>query len=45
LVQRGLPSRRIQTKGYGMYVPLNDNSSEEEKAINRRTELKIIATE
>lgn len=45
LVQRGLPSRRIQTKGYGMYVPLNDNSSEKEKAINRRTELKIIATE
>ena len=45
LVQRGIPSDRIQTKGYGMSVPLNMNSSEQEKALNRRTELKIIAIE
>jgi outer membrane protein OmpA-like peptidoglycan-associated protein len=45
LVQRGLKSDRIQTKGYGMSEPLNSNSSEEEKAVNRRTELKIIAVE
>ena len=45
LVQRGLTSNRIQTKGYGMSEPLNSNSSEEEKAVNRRTELKIIAIE
>ena len=45
LVQRGIPSDRIQTKGYGMYVPLNTNSSEQERALNRRTELKIIAVE
>ena len=45
LVQRGLNSERIQIKGYGMSEPLNTNSSEEERAINRRTELKIIAVE
>jgi len=45
LVQRGLASDRIQTKGYGMSVPLNANSSEQERAVNRRTELKIIAIE
>ena len=45
LVQRGLNSERIQIKGYGMSEHLNTNSSEEERAINRRTELKIIAVE
>ena len=45
IVQRGLKSNRIQIKGYGMSEPLNSNSSEEERAINRRTELKIIAVE
>ena len=45
LVQKGIPSDRIQTKGYGISVPLNTNSSEHERALNRRTELKIIAIE
>jgi len=45
LVQRGLKSNRIQIRGYGMSEPLNSNSSEEERSINRRTELKIIAVE
>ena len=45
LVQRGIPSDRIQTKGYGMSVPLNKNSSKQERALNRRTELKIISVE
>ena len=45
LLQRGIPSDRIQTKGYGMSVPLNTNSSGQERALNRRTELKIIAVE
>ena len=45
LVQRGLQSERIQIKGYGMNNPLNSNSSEDERAINRRTELKIISVE
>ena len=43
LVQRGLPSDRIHIKGYGMTEPLNSNLSEQEKAENRRTELKIIS--
>ncbi|MDG1849635.1 MAG: OmpA family protein [Flavobacteriales bacterium] len=45
LLQRGLPSDRIQTKGYGMMEPLNSNTTEQERAENRRTELKIIAIE
>jgi len=45
LVQRGLKESRIQIKGYGMTRPLNTNSSELERAENRRTELKIIAVE
>ena len=45
LVQRGISSDRIQTRGYGMSVPLNTNSSEQERALNRRTELKIILVE
>ena len=43
LVQRGLPSDRIHIKGYGMTEPINSNRSEQEKAENRRTELKIIS--
>ena len=45
LVQRGLNPKRIQTKGYGMLVPLNANGTDKEKSENRRTELKIIAVE
>ena len=45
LVQRGLSSTRIQVKGYGMSVPLNSNSTEQERAENRRTALKIISVE
>ncbi len=45
LVQRGLNGERIQIKGYGMSRPLNNNSTEVDRAINRRTELKIISVE
>tara|TARA_B110000977_G_scaffold127248_1_gene162618 strand:- start:127 stop:2025 length:1899 start_codon:yes stop_codon:yes gene_type:complete len=45
LVQRGLKEERIFTKGYGMSQALNKNSSEKERAVNRRTELKIISVE
>ena len=45
LVQRGLSSTQIQVKGYGMSVPLNSNSTEQERAENRRTALKIISVE
>ena len=45
LVQRGLKQERILTKGYGMSKPLNANNTDLERAVNRRTELKIIAVE
>ncbi len=42
LASRGIESGRISFKGYGMNVPLASNDEEEGKALNRRTELKII---
>lgn len=45
LVMRGIKSERIITKGYGMSLPLNSNSTDSQKAENRRTELKIISVE
>ena len=45
LVLRGINEERILTKGYGMTKALNKNTSEKERALNRRTELKIIFVE
>lgn len=45
LVERGMASDRILTKGYGMSVPKNDNKSQEKRSVNRRTELTIISIE
>lgn len=42
LVRSGIPSERLQYKGYGKRVPVADNSSEAGRAANRRTEFKII---
>jgi len=35
-------SNRIITRGYGMRYPLNDNSTDEKRAANRRTEIVFI---
>lgn len=41
LVQKGIPKTRIETIGYGSKIPLNDNSTENLRAQNRRVEFLI----
>lgn len=41
LVLRGIPEDRITVRGKGMREPLNSNLNEEERARNRRVEMKI----
>jgi outer membrane protein OmpA-like peptidoglycan-associated protein len=43
LASKGITSERISSKGYGMDEPVASNDTEEGKAKNRRTELKILA--
>jgi outer membrane protein OmpA-like peptidoglycan-associated protein len=44
LMQRGVQRERIATQGYGSSRPLagNDNSTEAERAANRRVEIRIV---
>lgn len=42
LIQKGVTANRITAKGYGDTLPVADNSTDEGKAKNRRTEVKII---
>ena len=44
LVQRGVDTTRIVTKGYGKAYPVGDNASPEGRAMNRRVEV-VIADE
>lgn len=45
LTQKGIDALRLTYKGYGATIPVADNSTSEGRSQNRRTELKIIATE
>jgi outer membrane protein OmpA-like peptidoglycan-associated protein len=42
LIRKGISADRIQTIGYGEKQPIADNKNEEGRALNRRTEFKVI---
>ena len=42
LMQRGIDEIRIKTAGYGSSKPLKDNDTEENRAANRRIEMKVL---
>jgi outer membrane protein OmpA-like peptidoglycan-associated protein len=42
MVERGIRADRLIARGYGEAVPVADNTSEEGRSKNRRTEFKVI---
>lgn len=42
LISKGIDANRLTAKGYGMSVPVVSNATKEGKAMNRRTEVKIL---
>lgn len=42
LISKGIDSARLQTKGYGMTMPIESNNTAAGRAVNRRTEVKIL---
>lgn len=42
LVSKGIDEKRISTKGYGPAMPVADNATEDGRAKNRRTGLRVI---
>ena len=42
LANKGIDIKRLSFKGYGATQPVADNKAEEGRAMNRRTELKIV---
>lgn len=42
LAGRGIKASRLQARGYGFDFPIADNNTEEGRALNRRTEMKIL---
>lgn len=43
LTSKGIEAGRLSSQGFGATVPVADNSTEEGRAQNRRTELKVIS--
>ena len=43
LKAKNIPSQRLTAKGYGETKPVADNRTEEGRAMNRRTEMKIVS--
>ncbi len=42
LVSKGVPRERLTAKGYGFTKPISDNSTEEARSMNRRSEIIIV---
>lgn len=42
LIAKGIKEERLTARGYGQTVPIADNKTEEGRATNRRTEVKIL---
>ena len=42
LLTKGIAPERVTFKGYGITVPIAENDTAEGRALNRRTEVKII---
>lgn len=42
MISKGIDPARLEAKGYGMSVPVEGNKTEEGRAQNRRTEVKIL---
>jgi len=45
LVKKGVEPSRVETQGKGLTAPLNENRTEEDRAVNRRVELLIYYQE
>ena len=43
LVSKSIPVLRLTAKGYGETKPMADNKTEEGRALNRRTEMKVVS--